>query len=235
METIHIPSLEINENSVVLDLGCGEGRHTIAVDYSFPDATIIGLDIDFASIHTAKEKHRTFNQKNSTSYIHASGYQLPFSDECIDHIICSEVLEHIPNYELFLSEIDRILKPQGYLSISIPSAWPERICWLLSKEYHSVEGGHIRIFNKKELIGSIKRKKYVFLKEHRAHALHTPYWWLRCLFWNNGKENKLSRQYHKLLVWDLIKKPRLTFLLEKALNPILGKSVVLYFKKKYDD
>ena len=40
------------------------------------------------------------------------------------------------------------------------------------------------------------------------------------------------RLYHKLLVWDLMKAPFLTRSLEKALNPLIGKSVVMYATNK---
>ena len=48
------------------------------------------------------------------------------ADHSVDRLICSEVLEHIPNYIGFLEEIDRVLKPDGRLCISVPRSWPER-------------------------------------------------------------------------------------------------------------
>ena len=46
-----------------------------------------------------------------------------------------------------------------------------------------------------------------------------------------SKENALTRAYHKVLVWDMMSAPKVTRLSERALNPVLGKSVVLYFRK----
>ncbi len=57
------------------------------------------------------------------------------------------------------------------------------------------------------------------------------FWWLKCLFWNNQDDNWLVRQYHRLLVWDLMEQPALTRVMEKCMNPIMGKSVVMYFRK----
>jgi hypothetical protein len=61
-----------------------------------------------------------------------------------------------------------------------------------------------------------------------------PYWWLKCLFWRTDDQNEAAivTGYHKFLVWDLIKQPWITRTLEKLLNPLLGKSVVMYFIKK---
>lgn len=233
METIDIQSLRVRNDDWILDLGCGEGRHTIACDYHFPFANCIGLDLDHNAITLARKKHTEFAKGNDCAlYSTASGFELPFKDHAFDHVICSEVLEHISDYESIIEEINRVLKPNGSFNLSIPRAWPEKICWFLSTEYHSVEGGHVRIFNARKIKKEIEKLRFSCTKRHYAHALHTPYWWLRCLYWKNGKENFLSNAYHKVLVWDLIKKPRITRLLEKVLNPIIGKSVVYYFKKE---
>lgn len=42
--------------------------------------------------------------------------------------------------------------------------------------------------------------------------------------------SKLVDYYHKLLVWDLMKKPKVTRITEKLLDPVMGKSVVMYFE-----
>jgi hypothetical protein len=58
--------------------------------------------------------------------------------------------------------------------------------------------------------------------------LHSPYWWLNCAL---GKESLPSRAYHRLLVWDIMRKPLVTRAAERALNPVLGKSLVMYADK----
>ena len=58
--------------------------------------------------------------------------RLPFADASFDCVICSEVLEHIPEHEKALKELVRILKPQGTLVVSVPRYFSERICWFIS-------------------------------------------------------------------------------------------------------
>ena len=55
---------------------------------------------------------------------------------------------------------------------------------------------------------------------------------MKCLFWKSQDSNWLVKQYHRLLVWDLMENPALTRILEKSMNPIMGKSVVMYFRKE---
>lgn len=56
--------------------------------------------------------------------------------------------------------------------------------------------------------------------------------WLKYFFWKTQDSNWVIKKYHRFLVWDLMDKPVFTRTLEKILNPIMGKSVVLYFRKE---
>jgi hypothetical protein len=66
---------------------------------------------------------------------------------------------------------------------------------------------------------------------HHAHGLHSPYWWLKCAVGVGNDNHPLARAYHRLLVWDIMKSPAATRLAERALNPLIGKSLVLYAAK----
>ena len=68
---------------------------------------------------------------------------------------------------------------------------------------------------------------------HHAHGLHSPYWWLKCAFGVDNDKALPVRAYHKLLVWDIMKRPLATRLAEQALNPLIGKSFVAYATKPH--
>lgn len=235
METINIASLQLAPHSIVLDLGCGEGRHSHASAWHFPNVQTVGVDLNHKDLTCARDKGDDFfasiQQSPLLSYACSDGTQLPFQNQTFDAVICSEVLEHIPDYRAMLDEIQRVLKPGGIFAASVPRAWPERICWQLSAAYHQVEGGHVRIFNGNALAKYIEGLGFLQTRRYYAHALHSIYWWLRCAFWRQGEQALLCRTYHKLLVWDLMKKPALTRLLERLLNPLMGKSTVWHFVK----
>ena len=90
----------------------------------------------------------------------------------------------------------------------------------------------LRIFKNKEFKKSIIDRGFIFKRRHWNHALHSPYWWLQCLFWDSKDNSYIIKKYHDFLVWDMMKKPFLTKMLEFILQPIIAKSVVAYFKKK---
>jgi SAM-dependent methyltransferase len=256
MQTVDRAWLPLKPGQRVLDLGCGEGRHVIAAS-AVDGADAIGVDLSLADLATARQRYREFlamsgaapapdgqraaGEGSATAPARDRGglfallagdaLCLPFADGTFDAVICSEVLEHLPDYRGALREILRVLRPGGRLAVSVPRPWCERICWRLSRAYHQAPGGHLRIFKIDRLRGEIERGGVDCYREHGAHALHTIYWWLQCLFWSRRERSFLVRQYHRLLVWDMMKAPWLTRSAERVLNPVLGKSVVMYFLK----
>ena len=233
MQTIDLKKMQLKPNSKFLDLGCGEGRHCFGA-YMSEEIDVFGFDMSLSDVGKAKENFDQFNENTSSKSCNfgvADAKKLPFKDNTFDFIICSEVLEHIIDYQSALSEINRILKPEGKLAVSVPKFFPEWICWKLSIDYQNTPGGHVRIFKFKELKKDIADYGLNFSQRHWAHALHSPYWWLQCLFWNSKENSKIINLYHEFLVWDMMKKPFLTKCLEYIFQPLIGKSVVLYFNK----
>ena len=233
MLTINYKLLNFSDEDAFLDIGCGEGRHVI---HACLEHNILGVGVDISQpdLKVARERFLPFAEFNPHSHFflqQTDATRLPFADNSFDKIICSEVLEHIENYSDVLREILRVLKPNGTLAISVPRAWPEKICWRLCSAYHAVEGGHIRIFNASKLRNEIENLNFTFTHRYWAHALHSPFWWLKCLWWGSQEKSRIIKMYHRLLVWDLMEKPWITQTLEKILNPLLGKSVVMHFRK----
>ena len=236
METVNFEFLQLQPKDRILDLGCGEGRHAITA-YMLENVESVGIDLSLNDLQTTRERFAEFrqpdNDQKSLNILVANGQKLPFSDGSFDKVICSEVLEHILDYRPVLTEISRVLRVGGIFVASVPRFFPEWICWQLSDAYHEVEGGHVRIFSASYLRADIEDVGLLFFKRHHAHSLHVPYWWLKCLFWKEKgmEQSAIVRAYHRFLVWDLMKQPKITKFLDSLLNPIMGKSVVMYFVK----
>ena len=234
MLTIRFDKLSLPDGARVLDLGCGEGRHVHGL-HMLTTAHAIGLDPDEGSLDIARERlHDLPEGSGKAEFMKGSAYDLPFPDGDFDAVICSEVLEHLSDYARAIQEIARVTKPGGVFAASVPRAWPERICWKLAPGpggYADQPGGHVRIFDETELRESIREAGFVYSSRHFAHALHSPYWWLKTAFWGRRDDHPLVRAYQRFLEWDLLERPRVTRLAERALNPVMGKSVVLYFRK----
>ena len=235
MITVDFKRLNIQPGDRILDIGCGTGRHTCAA-YRLKKVSVIGADLNLADLLKAAEGLRLHDRLDE----HGSGFwslaaadimTLPFHDHTFKVVICSEVFEHLYDYPAGITEAVRVLQSDGFLVVSVPRRWPERICWALSCEYASTEGGHVWIFHKKRLKTCIEKTGVEMTSSHHAHSLHSPYWWLKCLVGPSDKDNRLVNAYHRFLTWDMMKKPRGLQLIDKLFNPILGKSLVMYFRK----
>ena len=234
MQTVNFDKLHVNPGDLVLVIGCGEGRHSLGL-YVDREVNAIGIDLSTEDLKIAKSRIKDFTvtdtNKSSCAFGVGDIQSLPFKDNAYDAVICSEVLEHLESLDNAVSEIVRVLKPGGVLAVSVPRFIPELICWKLSSEYSKTPGGHVRIFRQKNLKQLILKESVSYTSFHWAHALHSPYWWLKCVFWGREKEHWLVIKYHQFLVWDLMQNPLLTRFLEAVLKPFIGKSLVMYFVK----
>jgi SAM-dependent methyltransferase len=229
MLTVDLDRLGPAQGARLLDLGCGRGRHAHALA-ARDGLTVVGVDADRVELEAARNGFRLFELRG-WSLLQGDALALPFTDGAFDAVVCSEVLEHLPDYESALDEIARVTRPGGVFALSVPRGWPEAICWRLSESYRTTPGGHVRIFAAKTLKSDVAARGFAPAGRHGAHALHSPYWWLRCAVGDNADEHPLVKAYKAFLEWDIAARPALVRAVETLLNPLLGKSVVMYFRR----
>ena len=239
MLTVDYDRLAVGPGTSVIDVGCGAGRHSFEAYRRGAD--VIAFDQNAAELADVDTMLQAMGQAGEApasakaQAVVGDALALPYPDDTFDCVIASEILEHIPDDESVIAELIRVLKPGGSLAVTVPRWLPERICWLLSDEYHANEGGHIRIYRAGQLRAKVAALGARFTHSQHEHALHSPYWWLKCAVGVEKHSNVLVQFYHRLLVWDMMSRPMLTRAAETALNPLVGKSVALYFEKPVGD
>jgi 2-polyprenyl-3-methyl-5-hydroxy-6-metoxy-1,4-benzoquinol methylase len=233
--TVDFDRLRVGARTRFIDVGAGAGRHSYEALRRGADVTAFDLDeVELKGVDEMFEAMRLEGQ------VPASGrgtvqagtiLDMPYADGSFDVVLASEILEHVPEDVQAISELVRILAPGGTLAVTVPRFWPEKVCWMLSDEYHANEGGHIRIYKASELDAKLRAEGLAHTHTHHAHGLHAPYWWIKCAVGVERDQHPAVRAYHRLLVWDMMKAPAATRVAERALNPLLGKSVALYYTK----
>jgi SAM-dependent methyltransferase len=235
--TVRFDRLGLQPGDLVLDAGAGFGRHAfeiarrggriVALDYAADE--VVGTRATLGGMIDAGE----IPADRYVGVLRGDATRLPFADGAFDRVITSEVLEHIPADTEAIAELVRVLRPGGSFACTVPNRWPETINWRLSDEYHApkAEGGHVRIYSEAELKAKLRTAGLQVVGSHHAHALHSPYWWLKCAVGPRREDSSAVNAYRRFLEWDIVKGPRSTRIAEKVLSPVMGKSLVIYAVK----
>ena len=238
MLTVDFDRLGVGPGTRVLDLGCGMGRHSH--EALRRGATVTAADLDtealahVEAVATAMLEAGEVTPGGSLEIAVANALDLQFAAGSFDVVIVSEVFEHIPEDQAAMAEVRRVLRPGGAGAITVPRYLPEAVCWMLSTEYHSNEGGHVRIYQGDVLQDRLRNAGLLVTGTAHAHALHSPYWWVKCAVGVRRDDALPARLYHRFLVYDMMRRPAWSRALEAALNPVLGKSLVVYIERPAD-
>lgn len=236
MLTVDLDLFGIEPGQHVLDMGCGGGRHAFAVLRR--GARVVAFDASRDELDGVRTMAAAMAAAGEVPAggellcVEGDALALPFEDSSFDRIIAAEVLEHIPDDRGAIAELVRVLAPGGRIAVTVPSRFPERVNWLLDSDYHDTPGGHVRVYAKTELEERLRDAGLDVRGSRRAHALHSPYWWIRCAGGVKRDDRWLARRYHDVLVKQIMQDPPLLRRIDDTLNPLLGKSLILYAVKR---
>ncbi|MBA9074617.1 ubiquinone/menaquinone biosynthesis C-methylase UbiE [Flavobacterium gossypii] len=135
IEHLHRYSIatEYCSDKIVLDIACGEGygSHLMSEKASF----VYGVDIDNECISQAKLKYK----KQNIEFLVGSTSKIPLEDNSVDIVVSYETIEHHDEHDEMMTEIKRVLKPNGLLIISTPDKLYYSDMRKLENEFHVKE------------------------------------------------------------------------------------------------
>lgn len=155
----------VDDGSVVVDVGCGGGKMLTTINEHRHGMTLLGCDV--------KESTQLNEDITFTALDRSTGL-LPYNDSSVDTALLIDVLEHVDHPETTLSEIARILRPEGSMLAFIPIEG-EPISWfsvfraVLGKDLYVRTKGHINSFTHDE----VERMLAVsFIVDERNYLYH---------------------------------------------------------------
>lgn len=159
--------LDLQPGHVVLDAGCGDGLYSRIIALTCRPHFIHAIDADINMVERALE--------NTVSGCcpHVMDIQnIQFRKEEFDRILCTEVLEHVPDPSCALSELYRVLKPGGILAVTVPNAeypalW-DPISWTLERLGIRPRSGiwnmHLRLYRYEEIVSQCEEAGFEIVK-----------------------------------------------------------------------
>jgi len=187
---------EIVKTNEVLEVGCGRGFYLKALKEINSKIKITGIDLNQKYLKIAKK----YVDNKDVKIIKGDVTNLKFNNESFDGIIASEILEHIKNDKKALKEINRVLKPNGLVMISVPNQeypfmW-DPLNWCLERFFKThvpssiwwlagIWAGHVRLYKEDDLIKKIEESGLNVKKVWRTTKYCLPFSHL--LFYGIGK------------------------------------------------
>lgn len=224
---------QIRPGERILDLGSGNGRHTL--EAARWDCSIVSVDLDREQLRKSRymffADHHAGRLPGYAEFALADAQFLPFADGAFDKVVATEVLEHVFDDERAMRELFRIVRPGGEIAVSCPHHRAERLLWRLSWEYWHSPGGHIRIYAKGDLARRLAHAGFTVEAERGRHAYQSVYWALRCLFGKDNPDFPLTRASWKYIDWSLRSRNPVAEGIEAALDRVIPKDHVVYARK----
>ncbi|MDI6857382.1 MAG: class I SAM-dependent methyltransferase [Dehalococcoidia bacterium] len=225
----HLP---LETGDLVLDVGCGPGRHTSEI--CLWDCRLLGIDVNRQDLRVARYllayKRWAHEAVGTGDFVQADAQRLPLKDGLFDKIVCTEVLEHVPDDLAVVRELARVLKPGGLLAVSVPSYWPETVYSALSAAYRP-SVGHVRIYRQGVVEKMLREAGLEVYAQRLRHSVQALYYFILCAFGVENESFPITRFFGKLVDLHYGLRARPLERLEAALNLVLGKERVFYGRK----
>lgn len=212
--TLAAQALEDAPGSTILEIGCGNGNVTHALQEAFPHSRVIGMDLFGEGFAFAK-------RRGVRDLIQADARQSPFSID-FDLIGIFDVLEHIPEDEAVLRDLHGLIRPDGALLVTVPA---HMSLWSYTDELSH----HCRRYELAEITEKTKHAGFeVQFASDFMSALYPILWTYRKLFGGSAAKSPSAEEGVERSLAEL----RINPVLNMVLGPLLNAEVRRLTKRR---
>jgi ubiquinone/menaquinone biosynthesis C-methylase UbiE len=225
---VDLGMLEVGRGDRIVDVGCGEGALA---------ALMAGAGLIVVGVEPAEYLRQAFNARLAgvdprCRALPGTAACLPFADGELGAVVMTEVLEHVPDPKVAMTELRRVLRPGGMLCLSVPTSYTELVFWRLHPRYAD-NATHERIFTKPELRRLIERSGFRIERWEGRNFLPALSWIFHALLRSDADHTGAIKQHLFIdrglgALWRLLGLLRVAPLLERIGNRVWAKSWYVY-------
>jgi SAM-dependent methyltransferase len=231
---VDLGALMLGVNSRILDLGCGTGQFSLPLLER--RRNIISADVDAPRL--AELRTTCAERKLQGALLRADGAHLPVPPSSFDAVVCREMLEHVAAPGEVLEEIWRVLKPDGRLCVSVPSAHTER--WFQRVDPRWLDmAGHVNVFTRDSMCALLESHGFHVLEIRGRNFFYTMFWFFHTFAKTTHDGTGRIQQHFRLASWifrswRLLGEGRLKRCIEAIGDRSFPKSYFYYCEKSAD-
>ncbi len=189
-----IEGFPIRADDRVLDVGCGDGGNIYFAGQQGAHVTFVDID---ASRVAETERRAKQSRAREIVPIVSDCTPIPLPDGYATVVICTEVIEHVPDAEAFVAELVRVGAPGARYFVSVPDPAMERLQKPLAPPSYFEAPNHVRVLQHAEF-EALLRNQGLIVDRHTTYGFYWALWW--ALFWSCDIE--LGERHPALDAWS---------------------------------
>ena len=171
---------DVRPEDVVLDAGCGDGGN--AAFCGRQGAHVVLADIDPGCIDAARQRLNETRARRTEAFV-TDCDPIPLPDSYATRVVCTEVLEHVPDPGRMMAELVRVARPCALYLLTVPDPAAEAIQRSLAPETYWREPNHVRVFER-EAFTTLVQSSGLTIESRSSYGFFQNIWWT--MFWTCG-------------------------------------------------
>ena len=215
---------------VLLDAGTGSGYLLDVLSSRCKYVFAIDINLDFL------EKIRHGSNRNNVALLQADVCRMPFKSSGFTKLVCTEVLEHLPDPSAAIQEFHILLKPGGIAVIAVPTRLSEKLYAILNRNYCRDQQEHVSILKREQWLSLFRKAGFDVFAVSNENFQPALYWVFRSIFpikYDPSSGLPLEYRFTDSIFWFFVGRiNRITFgAFNRLGSKILPKSWYFYLRK----